>query len=193
MKNKAADDKELKIAKVEYESNSWRVEDAEYLPDWLVCKMFKDHCETIEMNIFNTDLLESIILQFRAISRKLLKSISKISSSSDGEQEKQKKKMLKSTLAVSCLASVEMKHNVDEQQEECLRKCGSKASKNGTNGLCFNCYQQSLKNPAGDIQQKPGNKPKSPNKLTKSHVKQSNVVLNNMQYFQMENSSKVNA
>ncbi|KRX68898.1 hypothetical protein T09_14019 [Trichinella sp. T9] len=80
MKNKAADDKELKIAKVEYESNSWRAEDAEYLPDWLVCKMFKDHCETI--------------------SRKLLKSISKISSSSDGEQEKQKKKMLKSTLAV---------------------------------------------------------------------------------------------
>ncbi|KRZ97810.1 Zinc finger A20 and AN1 domain-containing stress-associated protein 6 [Trichinella sp. T8] len=68
---------------------------------------------------------------------------------------------LKSTLAVGCLASVEMKHNVDEQQEECLRKCGSKASKNGTNGLCFNCYQQSLKNPEGDIQQKPGNKPKS--------------------------------
>ncbi|OUC39612.1 hypothetical protein D917_00894 [Trichinella nativa] len=54
-----------------------------------------------------------------------------------------------------------MKHNVDEQQKECLRKCGSKASKNGTNGLCFNCYQQSLKNPAGDIQQKCGNKPKS--------------------------------
>ncbi|XP_003376948.1 conserved hypothetical protein [Trichinella spiralis] len=49
---------------------------------------------------------------------------------------------LKSTLAVGCLASVEMKHNVDEQQEECLRKCGSKASKNGTNGLCLNCYQQ---------------------------------------------------
>ncbi|KRY37242.1 hypothetical protein T01_13362 [Trichinella spiralis] len=47
----AADEKELKIAKVEYESNSWRAEDAEYLPDWLVCKMFKDHCETISRKI----------------------------------------------------------------------------------------------------------------------------------------------
>ncbi|KRY79840.1 hypothetical protein T4A_2746 [Trichinella pseudospiralis] len=43
----AADDNELKIAEAEYESNAWREEDAEHLPDWLVCKVFKDHCETM--------------------------------------------------------------------------------------------------------------------------------------------------
>ncbi|KRY01411.1 Zinc finger A20 and AN1 domain-containing stress-associated protein 6 [Trichinella pseudospiralis] len=57
-----------------------------------------------------------------------------------------------------------MKNNVDDQQDQCLRKCGSKASKNGTNGLCFNCYRQSLKNSNGngpECQQKQEDKPKN--------------------------------